>query len=835
NDASDSGFTATITGLNTSHYYCYSVTDPQGRVYQNVSGGDFQYICLTPPSSTLTLFETFGNMTAALNFAPNTYTANIYDYSSGTVVGGNSFQILGYNATTNFTNAAGTSITGTSLLLPKNSSTTAGLQFLNDGDAYYGNGNGDTLNALQFDTGTNGVTITLSCTPCTSQTVTDSAGVSWTVTLTQHGSGSNAGSTLTITPVTTGKKLAMNATITIPNITFNNAPGASGCTTTCTATTSILPTDGQTWSASGSTVATNSVYITNGNGATYSGTTDFTHLGITTVGTPYAGGANAGKEDHGYFPRMSQSLYSVNEPFNAPNNTYADVYSMTVTNNSSAQKITGIEVLWPTNFSPGTYSTVVSVDGNSPTKWALDTATCPAGTSGFCIKPTGANTGVPAVGGSQQIYIDIQNLPPGSFAYSDFNIQTYVGPSFTLSPSGTKTVFVGPVTTVDNTAVAAYSLDANLMSAYFTPTSEGTNTNSSVGVTVQNATTSQDPYPDYLDAIVIELPTGKLNAATIAGLTTGWLYLGSNAGLNGGTTDYWFGLCAGQYVSADGPTLNPPPVNPALPQCTQATEQADAIAPGGQFTFTGNVSTGAAAGTITGTLYAHGANGNGWSKGHNFNLTVTTVSATAGFVKDGTYGSPSTVPTNTTPQIGADSNTTFGNSFVYEIANTSTAGNNVTSATITIPHTDTSGVADTAGAGFWNITAAPTLSGSGYTNCGVTSYTNPTATTDGSIVIGNSGGTCTLTSGGKIDVSFPMKAPYKPNDSWIFPTKINGAIGAAENWSGDTYMNTIVTAQLGITVWPSGAGPGGSSPSASCTRACTFVSATNTLDMGAIA
>jgi len=834
-DQSDSGFSATITGLNTSHYYCYSVTDPTGRVYQDVTNGNYQYICLTPPSTTLNLTETFGNMNAALNFAPNTYTANIYDYTTGTVTGGASFQVLGYNATTNFTDATGATVTGTSLLLPKNSSSVAGLQFTNDGDAYYGNGNGDTLSGVQFDTGTSGITIALSCAPCTSQVVTDSAGVSWTITLTQHGSGSGAGSTITATPVTAGKTLAMNATITIPNITFNNAPGASGCTTTCAANTWILPTDGQTWSTTGSTVATNPAYFTNGNGSTYSGTTDFTHLGITTVGTPYSGGANAGKEDHGYFPRMSQALYTVTEPFNAPNNTYADVYSMTVTNNSSAQKITGIEVLWPTNFSPGAYGTIVTVDGNSPTKWAMDTTTCPAGTLGFCIKPTGTNTGIPAVGGTQTIYVDIQNLPPASFTYTDFNIQTYVGASYSLAPSGTNNVFVGPVSTVDNTALAAYSLDSALMTAYFTPTSEGTNTNNPVTVTVQNTSSSQDANPDYLDAIVVEMPTGKLSTASLTGLTSGWLYLGSVAGLNAGTTDYWFGLCAGQFNSADGPVLNPPPVNPSLPQCPQLTEQTYSIAPGAQFTFTGNIAVGAAAGTMTATMFGHGANGNGWSKGHAFNLTVTTVAATAGFVKDGTYGSPSAIPTNTTPQIGADSNTTFGNSFIYEIANTSSAGNNVTSATITIPHTDTSGVADTAAAGFWNITAAPTLSGSGYSNCGVTSFTNPTAGADGSIVIGNSGGTCTLTSGGKIDVSFPMKAPYKPNDSWVFPTKVNGAIAASENWTGDTYMNTIVSAQLGITVWPSGAGPGGSAPSASCTRPCTFVQATNTLDMGSIA
>jgi hypothetical protein len=47
-------------------------------------------------------------------------------------------------------------------------------------------------------------------------------------------------------------------------------------------------------------------------------------------------------------------------------------------------------------------------------------------------------------------------------------------------------------------------------------------------------------------------------------------------------------------------------------------------------------------------------------------------------------------------------------------------------------------------------------------------------------------------------------------------------------------MNTIVSAQLGIVVWP-GAGPGGAAPSPNCTRICSYTQATNTLNMGAIA
>ncbi len=840
-DESDYGFTMTVTGLNSSDYYCFTISNPNGTVIQQYANGNENFLCGFPGGGTLSIVDQFMNTESPINFAPNSYTVQAYDYYSNAIGGSGAFQVLGYNATTDFTNAGGTSVTGTALVLPGGSNATAGLRFANDGDSFYGTNNGDTLSGVYFSTGRKGITLTLACN-CAAETVVDSMGQSWNVSVTQVGGGSNAGTNVTILPATPGQHLAMGATITLPNLTFYNAPGNSNCSSgkpVCTGETSILPTDGLTWSPLNSSAASNPVYFTNAGTNTYAGTATFLHLGITNVGTPYVGGTQAGEEDHGYYPRMGQSLYAVDEPFAAPN-TYADVYSLLATNDSTATtgNITQLAITYPPLYSTGSLQTIPSVDGSSPTAWRP--MTCPSGfstTSTFCIQTNGSNTGI-APGTNQTIYIDLQNLPPSSFSYTDFSIQALKPVAYTLTPDPAyqQTVLVGSSNPeiVDATAVGAYSLDANLISPSFTPTSVGTNTNNPVTVSVQNTSTSADPFPDYLDAIVVQLPNGIANPSNFTGLTTGWSYVGNSPG-SGSTTDYWFGLCAAQFNPADGPAANPPPVNPALPSCGSAVEQSS-LAPGATFQFTGNMNVGSAAGTIAAAMYAHGANGNGWSKAHTFNLNVTPVAATAGFVNAGTYGSPPAIPQGAQPQIGADSNTTYGNSFVYQIDNTSSSGNNVNSATITIPGTDLSGVNGYDGTTNWDITAAPTLSGTGWTHCAVTAYTSATSGGgNGQIVIGNDGsGTCTLTPNGKLNVNFPMKAPYKINDTFEFRAVVNGTVDASENWQKDTYMQVVLTAQLVISVWPT-PGPGGSNPVPSCTLACSYVQASNQLDFGSIA
>lgn len=888
-DESDSGFTTTWSGLNTADTYCITLTDPEGRVYQDYVTPTLKYACLQPPSSTYSVSHTNINAESPVDFAPNTYTIQLCNYNlpagNGapcTVVASEAIQLLGYNVLSEFTNAAGTSVIGTSLVVPKNSTTAGGLEFVNDGDSYYGTGNGDTLSALYYSTANNGATgdgstLNLSCGTSCTQTVTDSNGQSWYVRELQHGGGANAYTTLEICPTAWGtscatntgtQSLAMNASIVIPNITFIPPPGSSNCTGgNCQGPTSVLPQDGLRWSTIGSSVSSNLTYFTNSNFNTYGGTGTFTHLGVTsgcgascsafsgTVTSPctVSPGGNAEKNQQGFYSNFEQGMYSIAEPF-SPASAQGDVYCVQVTNNSSTGTITGISFKLPSGYASGSYSTTWSVDANSPTTWTKDTTSgkCPSGVN-FCIKPNGSNAGI-AIGASQIIYLDVQNLPPLSFSFADVSETVYNPVSYALTADAccTQTIPVSATapsqSTIDSLALGAYSLDASYMTPLFNPTSEGTSTNNTVNISLKNTSISQDTNPDYVDAVVVEFSSTGILGTPSTLSPSSWIYLGSNSpGIGGGSTiDYWFGVCSAQYSTANGPQSNPtssnakslPPINGS--GCSSTAEQ-NALSPGSTFSFDATVQTGASAGTIPATMYAHGANGNGWSKGHNFSLTVTSVSATAGFSKAGTYGSPATVPSNTTPQIGPDTNTTNGNSFVYTISNTSGAGHNLNSAQILIPYQDASGADGSDSSGFiWKITSAPTVTGgSGYSNCAVTSYTNPTAgSTNGYITIGNSGGTCTISPNGYIDISFPMQAPYKANDQYEFPTCVNGtftvstcgAVTASETWVGDTYIQTVLGASLVITV-DATTNVKGNPLSPTCIT-CTYTQPTNTIDFG---
>jgi hypothetical protein len=819
-ETSDTGWTMTASGLTATHSYTYTVTDPTGAVVSGPSTGN------TTASGTQTKTFTFGGTQSPSNYVGNVYTVQMYNTTTKVVDASQSFQIVGYNSLTQFKDPS-TGVASTAIVLPQGSSVSQTLQFTNDGDTFYGTGNGDTISGIAFNTGGVGIWINLTDSSvttgcgggCQQQTVVDTNGVSWTVQNSCYGgNGANKGCTLTAYPATNGQSLAMSATLAIPNVQFNNVPGNSNCQAGCTGYTSILPTDGETWSQTNNSSSTNTVAFTNGAGNTWAGTGSVTHIGYVTSGNVYT----AGKETHGYANNATNAIYTSSSPFTTPTG-YADVWAITVTNNASlgTSNMTQIVVVLPTAYSPGGISTTATVDSTSPTQWTAGTgSSCSVSmpASGFCLNTAGSNGGIAPGGGSQTIYVDITPPPPGAFTYTDWTLQAAVPTQFTLTPSGSFTGFV-PQTVYDSTASAGYSLNGNLITPGFSPTSEGQNTNNSVTINVTNASTAQDPNPDYLDLIAIDLPSA--NAFTNASsMPTGWSLLGTTSP-NGTTTRYWFGLCATQYSSASGSVTGNVTACPA-------TTEANSMIPGQTFSVTGNVQT--ATSNITGTMYAHGANGGGWSSGHTFSLNVTAVSATAGFSAAGGYPAAGTVTSPQTPQIGADSDSTYGNAFTYVIKNTSGSGNNITSATITIPGKDTSSVLPADGTA-WTLTGTPAISGTTY-GCSITSSSSATTSgTNGAINIG--GGSCAITPGSALTVTFTAKAPYTVNDTYQFPTKVNSSVNASESWSTDTIVQIILAANLVISVNPSADAVTGSTPVVSCAT-CAFNTSTNTVDFGMV-
>lgn len=857
-EASDSGLTVNLSGLSYSGSYAFNVSDPNGYTAP-VNFTNFN----ASAGGAATVNFTFDATTEPQNYRPNTYTISAIRYGTSNIVGSAGFQIVGYSALTQFTDVTGSSVLGTALTIAKSSTTTGGVQFINNGDSVYGASNGDALRGIFFTTKASGISLLPAC--GTSCVVNDSAGNQWQLTIaTTNGNGTNANTDLLLLPVSSSTTLANGQSITIPNITFSNTAGNSGCQTGCQGYTQVLPVDGRTWSAFNSSAASNPVYFTNSAGNTYAATASMTHLGTVPTGTGWGGaGSQSGYEPHGYQPSLlqqqtvsgtnfvTQALYALNEPYNATSGT-SDAFSFTVTNNSSQGgggappvTFTGLEITFPADYIRSGSSTTLSVDPNSPTKWAKVTSgtgvpgAC-ANVNVICLATTGGNAGIAGGGGVQTVYVDVTGLPAASFVAEEITVQAYNPASVPASPAVSGiTLPAGAVNpyTIDALAVAAYSLDGSLMSGYISPSSIGTSTNYPATFTIKNTATGQDPNPDYLDAIVIDDPSNVLSGGSLSTTSpnpapnpAGWSLLASKSDGSGGTL-YWFGVCAGNYNWSDGPpTAGQPPVNPSLPQCSTASSEYNSIAPGGSFTFTANAQGTASAGTITFKMWAHGANVDGWSNVRTIPLTVTPISAVSGFSNSGGASLPgSSITQPNEPALSGDSSASNGNAFTYIIKNTSATGasNNITSAQITLPYQTDTGSAgyDSAGV-YWTLEpSTPSIavnlissSGSSSPSGCTVAYLNPSNTGNGYIKLSG----CTLQPGQTWQVQFYMKMPYLPNSEFQFPASVNNnTIQAAENWSGDTYVKLLLGASLVVTADPTPDPGGGGNPAPFCAP-CTY-------------
>ena len=822
-EQSDKTLALSATGLTHNVNFTGVISDPTGQVVQSFSQG-------SGSSGTFSQNWNFTNSQSPADYPLNTYTFTLLNQTSQAVEASKGFKIAGYQMLTEFTSPVGTSIQVSS------TPATTGIQFTNYGNTAYGTSNGDPLQGIVFDMGSQSIIITLlngtssttgvcaGAVSCQTETLSDSAGISWSLYNYCSGSGSHEDCTIYATPVTPGQSLAAGASLTVANVQYVDSFGGNHCQNGCEATTSVLPLDGITWSSTSAGVASNPVFFNNGNHTTYTGTSNMNLYGYRDAGNTL----HTNKEAHGYSIReitagVGSTTYTSTSP--SSSGTAKLVYAINMVNNSSggSNPITQWSVLMPTGFTVSS----ASVDAASPTSWV--TQTCSGGTPAqtICFNHSGGNTGVQPGGGTETMYMDI-SPPTTSIAYTDAAINSINPSVFGLSADGTYQVYVGTTPApenVDTTALTAYSLNSALMTTSTSPTAIGTGTNQSVSFTVSNVATGADNNPDYLDAIIVSVPTAN-TLSSISVSTTGWSELGTT--VSGANTYYWFGLCASQENA-----LYVPP-NDGMPACTTATEEADALGPGGTLSFTANVLAGASAGTIAMTMYAHGANGNGWSSGKSFTETVSATSVDVGFSADGPVSGTTAISTGTLPTIGADSDSTLGNAFVYTISNTSSTGaaHNITTITITVPGKDVSGNngADSSNTP-WTITAAPTLTGSGFSNCSVTSYTSATAAgANGSIVIG--GASCALTPNGVMNVNFDAKAPYKVNDTYQFPATANGgAATVSETWTNDTEMEIILSASLSITVNPATNASAGTTPSVNC-PSCTFAS--GSVDMGTI-
>ncbi len=849
NEQSVSGITIGAAAVPAGNYV-WSFNDPIGFTTSAIANG------ISGIASHTFTFSSSSVLTPG-NYPGHEFSAALYNSTSKTVYASQAFRVLGYQAKTTFSTTSEVA----ALSIAAGGNTTATLKLLNNSELYYGTGNGDPFAGIAFSTdGTDftatagqgsGVEMALSgftlaqCAKSAggcSTTIADSAGTSWTVN--DYCSDAVVNTTsdcyLVATPASSGSSLAVSASISIPNIKFYAATGFACTGSNCVGATSVLPLDGVKWSVTTSNEAWTPVFFSNGS-SSLSGTGHVVLYGAYNS----AGTAIVGPEVHMYPVRFNQSVYEAGSPYvvaAAQTTANMNIYAITIHNTSTSASITQIAFAIPGPYDSTGYITIDNTPEPANTSWW----TLPGVVR--CLDPNvridciqadnrgggnGHNTGI-GPGATQTIYLGL-TAPPGAFPYQDWALFSYLSSSFALPADGTASVPVNsPSLAVDTLALAAYSLNSSYMTPTFSPSSAGAGATASEGFLLTNTTLAADPNPDYVDAVVVAVPTTITVSGAPTTSTTGWSYLGNDTTKAvGGFRNYWFGTCVGQYVVADSPpTANPAnntTLQPALPTCT-AGQEANSLAPGSTlataFTFTG-----LATGSYTFSAYAHGANGNGWSSPKAVALPVTAVSASAGFTKAGQYLAPPAVATNAVPTIGGNSDATHGNSYVYTIKNTSNA-TAITQATITVPGLDINGVNATDSSGdFWTITVAPTLSYSGgATTCTVTTSNATSGGADGSITI--SGGTCSIAAGKTMTVTFAAKGPQSQNDSYAWPTTINnGAATAGESWLGDTRVQVQLSIGLDVVVNPSNPGPGGSTPVISC-PGCSFSG--STADFGTV-
>ncbi|HTV92803.1 MAG TPA: hypothetical protein VMG98_08820 [Verrucomicrobiae bacterium] len=464
-----------------------------------------------------------------------------------------------------------------------------------------------------------------------------------------------------------------------------------------------------------------------------------------------------------------------------------------------------------------------------------------------------ADTGVP-VGDQGQIWLDVP-ASTASYIAQDLQIQMYSTVEETWTAIGADGHTETPVagggsggTAVDSLSLQGLSLNSNLMAAQFDPATVSPGaTTTSYSLNFTNTTFAADNNPDPIDAIVLEQATSSgwtiSGTPTITGTNTGdWANLsGTGYNVTGNDMEYWFGICSNQYTNhlTAGPPQPPTaPVNPTAAQtvlgaaCT--ADEVDAIAPGESLTINF-----ALVNTTTGTqtfyLYAHGANGGGWSAPKTVTVTSSNKTASVKFYSvlqgatDASCDATSNVSTNTVTQVSKSPNC-----FIYEVTNTSASGTNIGTVDISLPAFDINGLATNTGD--WTLVGSPitqyvvlgTISGGTFKTTGIpagcaintANTVDPTpGSTAGMIQVSGCTG---FAPNDNIAVEFVANTPSTESDSYLLPATIDGAT-AGLAWTGSDEVSVAFSLGLAVVVDPSNPGPGNSHPNVVCNPAqCTF-------------
>jgi hypothetical protein len=675
-------------------------------------------------------------------------------------------------------------------------------------------------------------------------------------------------------PENINSTLAAGASITISNMFWY----AQGALTSwpcydipCTGTTAILPTHGLAWSVVSNAAApvawTPVTFGSNVSTDTIAGTAQFDYVGSGASPPPLVAQAIPPTvpwtEAHLFQSHFTRAGYQNSTPFTA--GARFNVASIKFTNNQTGGETIAnaggglpmVAIGFPSYFT--TSSIVVDPVAANTAKWTK--VGCPStfGSTFVCLEGVGANTTI-ASGASATVLLDLPN-PVSSFTFSDMTMSAFSGGELLWFPLTAIASAAEPTIdgsqTIDSLGIGAYSLNSSLMSAAFLPSTVGTNvTPLPLTISVQNTSTSADPNPDAIDEIVIEeqglTPTasyvvsGTPTASTSKGFT--WNWLGTVASTHpANTNDYYFGACPTGTSNWGNLTGGPPQPNGVAVPLTGGTSyplmgtcgtQTHALQPGDTATLNmslvGNITTGT---TVTFYMYAHGANGGGWSAPKPFTLTYNSESASAGFSNVGATPPPGAVAANTLPTI-----LTSPNYFTYTVKNTSQSATKAHTILIQLPDVDINGLPAQNGSAQWSLitpiasTITLTTSPSGNVaawGCSVNTNAahtfNPVpGSTPGQIEVDCTNG---IPTGDSLLVQFEAASPGIESDTYNFPSTVDG-FASAQTWIGDQEVQESFAVGLTVVVDPANPGPGGSTPTNNKCTQCAYSG--STIDYGAI-
>ncbi len=830
-EESVAGLTYAASGLVTGHNYRITVSNPNGVVMSNSTTDPYQQSFAQLPTYTAaagalpatqvafpvntTTITSLGQ--AQIPFAPNVYTAQLYDTTASAVVASKSFRMVSYAGQLQWTSPAGLYVNANILATPVTT------QLKNTAGILYGTWNADGIAKITITSDTNnyvhlglqaGVT-----------TTTDSAGNLWTLT------NPNA-QTIIATPNVAGTSLPPSGTIPVPMTVAD--PGVKCGGTGCMLRTSIVPYHGIAASVTNAKMqntASNGLLVF----AAGSGGTVPTYS--LAVGAYSAGQLPT--------PRYSQMMYRT-----GTNGASGGKYTLTFTinNSGSSQALESAEFALPPGFdvqlTPPTLTSIIVNGVNQTANWTIQTPNpyngigtgCDPAVNDFAVTTTKNADTLPA-NKTAVVTISMPILPT-AFPFEEMaGTANYCdsagigGTPYQLGQTNTLTNAVAGTQNIDSTELGVFSLDTSLMSATLNPSTIAALAGVTTTFKFLNTSTGLDPNPDYVNQLLITVPAGAIpNSVTVTSPDQTAVTWYANA--TGTAGQYRIELC----------TPGPAP-------CAGTTD-ANALPPGDELDVKFNYTSAPTIGAYPIAWTVRGANGNAVvaaSVAQEPTLTVANTTAQVSFTFAGGYtATPAyppvapilSVPANAQPTVGSWSNFAAGNAFVYQLHNNGSTP--ITDISIGIPSSNTSG--QITDAQDWSVIASSIdVYGSGAQGAqclanGYKSLTEPVRGSPGTYgLIVLSG--CNVPVGGNLDVFFDALSPYDNGSNFNFPASVadNGTPAdprppatpdtlAAYSLSNTIHIGTDAT--LAIQVPTAGAfNPalfGGSAPAVSCVG-CTYV------------